>query len=207
MTNSRSKSNKNYKKLLERNLSQKRKLNQEHLELRQSHQKLERKAANATRSKVQKYIDRLHGFQGHDRKGPLRLSKPQEEKAHQYEISLINQHLIEHHPGERDALWQRQAQITNENNWLDAERLSHIRNLKARDSSRTSKSRVTKSGLMSVKPSASRKTETQIHTPKSRRPLHTISEMHEESSPGPKQEDGIIGGKKNKTKRRTKKRH
>ena len=99
MTNSRSRSNKKYKKLLKRNISQKRELNQEQLELRQSHRKFLREAANATRSKVQKYIDRLHGFQGPDRKGPLRLSKPQEEKAHQYEISLINQHLIEHHPG------------------------------------------------------------------------------------------------------------
>jgi hypothetical protein len=106
--------------------------------------------------------------------------------------------VIEHHPGERDALWQREAQIPKEINWLNAERLSHIRNLKARDSSRTSKSRVTKSGLMSVKPSALRKT--QIH--KSRPSLHTISEMDEESSPGPKQEDGIRGGKKNKTKSR-----
>lgn len=200
----RSRSNKKYKKLLKMNFSKKRELNQEQLELRQSHRKLLREAANATRPAVQKYIDRLHGFQSPDRKGNLRLSKRQEEQADQYATFIKNQHLIEHHPGERDALWQREAQIPKEINWLKAERLSLSRNLKARDSSRTSKSRVKKSGLMSVKPSASRKT--QIHIPNSGPSLPTISEMDEEISPGPKQEHGIRGGKKNKTKRRTKSR-
>lgn len=203
MTNSRSRSNKKYKKLLKRNISQKRELNQEQLELRQSHRKLLREAANATRSKVQKYIDRLHGFQAPDRKGNLRLSKRQEEQADQYATFIKNQHLIEHHPGERDALWQRESQIPKEINWLKAERLSLSHDLKARDSSRTSNNRkVTKSASMSVKPSASRKTQINKSGPS----LPKISEMDEESSPGPKQEDGIRGGKKNKTKRRTKRR-
>jgi hypothetical protein len=93
MTNSRSKSNKNYEKRLGRNFSQKRELNQEQDRMNAAFLKLNRKAANATRPAVQKYIDKLHGFQGPDRKGNLRLSKPQEEKADRHETFLKNQYL------------------------------------------------------------------------------------------------------------------